>query len=61
MIGVDDGGRHHVHRDRCADDARIGAQSGSHGSALISFGGVMVVNGVVSMTLIYILWNLKII
>lgn len=30
-------------------------------SALISFGGVMVVNGVVSMTLIYILWNLKII
>jgi GntP family gluconate:H+ symporter len=30
-------------------------------SALISFGGVMIVNGVVSMTVIYVLWNLKII
>ena len=30
-------------------------------SALISFGGVMIVNGVVSMTVIYILWSMKII
>ena len=30
-------------------------------SALISFGGVMIVNGVVSMAVIYALWNLKII
>jgi GntP family gluconate:H+ symporter len=30
-------------------------------SALISFGGVMIVNGVVSMAVIYILWTLKII
>jgi GntP family gluconate:H+ symporter len=30
-------------------------------SALISFGGVMIVNGVVSMAVIYILWSLKII
>ena len=30
-------------------------------SALISFGGVMIVNGVVSMGVIYALWNLKII
>jgi GntP family gluconate:H+ symporter len=30
-------------------------------SALISFGGVMIVNGVVSMAVIYILWNMKVI
>jgi gluconate:H+ symporter, GntP family len=30
-------------------------------SALISFGGVMIVNGVVSMAVIYILWSLRII
>jgi GntP family gluconate:H+ symporter len=30
-------------------------------SALISFGGVMIVNGVVSMAVIYILWSMKII
>ena len=30
-------------------------------SALISFGGVMIVNGVVSMTVIYVLWRLQII
>jgi GntP family gluconate:H+ symporter len=30
-------------------------------SALISFGGVMIVNGVVSMAVIYVLWSLKII
>ena len=30
-------------------------------SALISFGGVMIVNGVVSMALIYVLWSLKIV
>ena len=30
-------------------------------SALISFGGVMIVNGVVSMAVIYVLWNLKVI
>jgi GntP family gluconate:H+ symporter len=30
-------------------------------SALISFGGVMIVNGVVSMAVIYILWTLRII
>ena len=30
-------------------------------SALISFGGVMIVNGVVSMAVIYILWTFKII
>jgi GntP family gluconate:H+ symporter len=30
-------------------------------SALISFGGVMIVNGVVSMAVIYVLWTLKII
>ena len=30
-------------------------------SALISFGGVMIVNGVVSMAVIYILWSLEII
>src|SRR5215207_777693 len=30
-------------------------------SALISFGGVMIVNGVVSMTVIYVLWSLKVI
>jgi GntP family gluconate:H+ symporter len=30
-------------------------------SAIISFGGVMIVNGVVSMAVIYILWSLRII
>ncbi|HUQ83364.1 MAG TPA: GntP family permease [Gemmatimonadaceae bacterium] len=30
-------------------------------SALISFGGVMIVNGVVSMAVIYVLWSMKII
>ena len=30
-------------------------------SALISFGGVMIVNGVVSMAVIYVLWSLKVI
>lgn len=30
-------------------------------SALISFGGVMIVNGVVSMAVIYVLWTLKVI
>jgi gluconate:H+ symporter, GntP family len=30
-------------------------------SALISFGGVMIVNGVVSMAVIYVLWRLQII
>jgi GntP family gluconate:H+ symporter len=30
-------------------------------SALISFGGVMIVNGVVSMGVIYVLWSLKVI
>jgi GntP family gluconate:H+ symporter len=30
-------------------------------SALIAFGGVMIVNGVVSMAVIYVLWSLKII
>jgi GntP family gluconate:H+ symporter len=30
-------------------------------SALISFGGVMIVNGVVSMAVIYILWSMKVI
>jgi GntP family gluconate:H+ symporter len=30
-------------------------------SALISFGGVMIVNGVVSMAVIYALWSLKVI
>ena len=30
-------------------------------SALIAFGGVMIVNGVVSMAVIYILWSMKII
>lgn len=30
-------------------------------SALVSFGGVMIVNGVVSMAVIYILWSMKII
>jgi gluconate:H+ symporter, GntP family len=30
-------------------------------SALISFGGVMIVNGLVSMAVIYVLWSLKII
>jgi hypothetical protein len=30
-------------------------------SALISFGGVMIVNGVVSMAVIYILWTFRII
>ena len=30
-------------------------------SALVSFGGVMIVNGVVSMTVIYVLWSLEII
>ena len=30
-------------------------------SALISFGGVMIVNGVVSMAVIYVLWSMKVI
>ena len=30
-------------------------------SALVSFGGVMIVNGVVSMAVIYILWSMKVI
>jgi GntP family gluconate:H+ symporter len=30
-------------------------------SALVSFGGVMIVNGVVSMAVIYVLWSLKVV
>ena len=42
-------------------DGLGGAPTSPLRSALVSFGGVMIVNGVVSMVVIYVLWSLKII